>query len=128
MDELPNTGFRMEHQFVHLRSFCGDFLYSYVAGGVVAQEVTLSSAFTVSPIHSTAVVLYVLQLLLTFPCSLFVMLLNANERPKSPASNLVGGCTARLANSHHFFRPCLFPRLDYNQLAPKVASFSLPTS
>ncbi|CAJ1385897.1 unnamed protein product [Effrenium voratum] len=69
-----------------LLSFCGDFLYSYVAGDVVAQEVTLSKAFSVTPIHSAAVVIYVLQLLLTFPSGLFMMFRNAEKLCASRAS------------------------------------------
>ena len=59
-----------------LMSLCGDFLYSFLAHDVVAQEVTLSKAFTVTIAHRVAVLLYVFQLLLTFPSSLFLMFQN----------------------------------------------------
>lgn len=49
----------------------GDFLYGYVAGGIVAQEVSLS--FNVTPTHRIAVFLYIAQLLLSFPLVLFTL-------------------------------------------------------
>ena len=39
----------------------GDFLYSYLPGEMVAQEVTMSEAFTVTPMHRSCVLCYVLQ-------------------------------------------------------------------
>ena len=62
-----------------LMSLCGDFLYSFLAHDEVAQEVTLSKAFYVTPAHQAMVLCYVLQLLLTFPSSLFVMFRNAEQ-------------------------------------------------
>eukprot|EP00435_Cladocopium_sp_Y103_P009954 s2389_g2.t1 len=47
--------------------------------GIVAQEVTLSSAFSVTPMHRVAVLCYVLQLLLTFPSSLFLIFRNTEQ-------------------------------------------------
>lgn len=62
-----------------LLALCGDFLYSYLPGGTVAQEVTLSPAFSVTPMHRVAVLCYVLQLLLTFPSSLFLIFRNTEQ-------------------------------------------------
>jgi len=61
-----------------LLALCGDFLYSYLPGdgAVVAQEVTLSPSFAVTWAHRVAVLCYGIQLLLTFPSSLFVMFRN----------------------------------------------------
>ena len=59
-----------------LLAICGDFLYSYLQVGEVAQEVTMSQGFEMTVLHRVAVLCYVLQLLLTFPASLFVLFRN----------------------------------------------------
>ena len=59
-----------------LLAICGDFVYSYLAEGEVAQEVTMSSSFDRTLVHRVAVLSYVAQLLLTFPTSLFVLFRN----------------------------------------------------
>ena len=55
---------------------CGDFLYSYITHGEVAQEVTMSKGFDLTAINRVAVLCYVAQLLFTFPTGLFVLFRN----------------------------------------------------
>lgn len=54
-----------------LVAFSGDFLFSYISGGVVDDQASLS--FGVSPLYRAAVYLYLAQLFLTFPLLWFAL-------------------------------------------------------